>query len=80
MAEKSTCTYAGNVQLSLCLIEHYATAPPFLTLALDGGEWSASHTLPLYPWGKSPQVPIDAYKLERFYGKSTPQDKALQTE
>jgi hypothetical protein len=30
----------------------------FLTLALVGGEWSAS-PLPLYPLGKNPQYPLD---------------------
>jgi hypothetical protein len=27
-------------------------APPFLTLALDGGEWSASHPVPLHTPGE----------------------------
>jgi hypothetical protein len=41
-----------NVKLPLCLIQHHhesgwgsgGTTPPFLTLALDGGEWSASRS------------------------------------
>jgi hypothetical protein len=31
----------------------------FLTLALDGGEWSMSHPSCALPWGKGPPVPLD---------------------
>jgi hypothetical protein len=31
-------------------------APPFLTSARDGGEWSGSQFLPLYPGGGSPRT------------------------
>jgi hypothetical protein len=31
----------------------------FLTSALDGGEWSASHPLSLYPWRNSPRYQSD---------------------
>jgi len=31
----------------------------FLTLVLDGGDWSASRLRPLYPQGKSPWYPLD---------------------
>jgi hypothetical protein len=52
-----------NVKVSQCFINYApchedvwgnsGIAPPFLTLELDGGEWSASHptTLPLAPTG-----------------------------
>jgi hypothetical protein len=30
-----------------------------LTSVLDGGEWSSSHPLPLYPQGKSHWYPLD---------------------
>jgi hypothetical protein len=52
---------------SLCLIKHHTMmtnrgsgdlAPPCLTSALDGGEWSASHPSSLYPWGKNPWYPL----------------------
>jgi hypothetical protein len=48
-----------RVKLSLCSMKHYAMktwasggiARPFLTLALDGGEWSASRPCHFTPWG-----------------------------
>jgi hypothetical protein len=60
-----------KVNLSLCFFstEHNAVkaywgsggiAPRILmTLALDGGEWSASCPWPLYPLGKSPCYPLN---------------------
>jgi hypothetical protein len=41
----------------------------FLNLALDGGEWWASMSLLLYPWGKCPQYPL-AKKLGEPYSWS----------
>jgi hypothetical protein len=31
----------------------------FLTLALDGGEWSASHPGSVLPWEKDPPIPTE---------------------
>jgi hypothetical protein len=31
----------------------------FTTLALDGGERSASHPVALYTWGEDPRYPLD---------------------
>jgi hypothetical protein len=56
----------NQVKLSLYLIKHHAKkmyggseciAPPFLTSALDGGEWSASR-LGCFTSGQKPLVPI----------------------
>jgi hypothetical protein len=48
-----------KVKLSLTLIEHHAwgsggIAPPFLTRALDGGEWSASRPCHFTPGERAP--------------------------
>lgn len=40
----------GGVEVYFCA---------FLTLALDGGEWSASDPRPLYLQGKSSPIPLD---------------------
>jgi hypothetical protein len=39
---------------------HEGIAPPFLTLALDVGEWSALRTSHFIPWGNSNQCPLDS--------------------
>jgi hypothetical protein len=58
-----------KVKFSLCLINYAlchediwrsgGISPPFLTSALDGGEWSASRPGRFTPWGKSPLYPLD---------------------
>jgi hypothetical protein len=55
-----------KVKLTLCLAKHHAIKTywgvevylhAFLTLALDGGEWSA-HAPAALPRGKEPPLPI----------------------
>jgi hypothetical protein len=57
-----------NVKLSLCLIQHHAIKTygrvklylyAFLTVALDGGEWSASHLGRFTPKAKSSPILMD---------------------
>jgi hypothetical protein len=51
-----------KVKLSLCYEDIQVIgviAPPFVTLALDGGEWSASLPCCFTPQGKSPRYPLD---------------------
>jgi hypothetical protein len=57
-----------KVKLSLCLISYAlchedawgtgGIAPPFLTSALDGGDWSASRPCCFNPGESGPSVPI----------------------
>jgi hypothetical protein len=56
------------IKLSLCLIKHHAMKMyeemkvylfAFLTSALDGGVWKASHPSHFTPGGKSPWYPLD---------------------
>jgi hypothetical protein len=53
-----------NVKLSSCLINYHAmktcwaVEAPFLTLAIYGGEWSASNTCCITPWGKKTHYPL----------------------
>jgi hypothetical protein len=58
----------SKVKLSLCLlVKHYdmktygewGLAPPFLTSALVGREWSASRPCHFIPRGNNPQYPLD---------------------
>jgi hypothetical protein len=69
---RNILVYEGiNVKLCLCLTKHHTMKMygyggiihAFLTSALDGGEWSASHPSCFIPLGKSPQ-----YQLERRLG------------
>jgi hypothetical protein len=34
-------------------------APSFISLVLDGGDWSASCPIHFIPWGKNLQYPLD---------------------
>jgi hypothetical protein len=66
MTEPYTCSLEFIlylVELSLCkLIKHYATktwgsggiAPPIMTSALEGDEWSASRFGRVTPWERAP--------------------------
>jgi hypothetical protein len=70
--------------LSLCLIKHHAMrkcgsggiAPPFLTSALGGGEWSASRPGPA-PRGKSPRYPFDRRLVGPTAGLSAVQKRKI---
>jgi hypothetical protein len=62
-----------KVKFSLCSVKHHAMkscwgsggiAPPFLTPAIGGSEWSSSLPRPLYPWERSSRYPLD----RRLYG------------